>query len=256
MQVLRPRSPTVIALACLAAIVAWPAQALANPGDITQPCRTASSPPDWELQRLARWMSTTTSTGPNPQTRVGAFDVVRADLGAQAGDVGLDNMRGTFYVRFSPGPLDAAAVHERFVRAVERTAPAEDVQAIRPRLRVVAQQYPQTELRSLQRGLFDRIRAERPDVAIGGSVGCRESDDVRVEIDLYSGASEEAAAAVDRIVAEYGDRVVLTRRPYGPPSPAIGRPAPLPAPPPMPSPTPSPAPALTPLPLPRLSEVL
>ena len=246
---------SALAVSCLVAALG---PATASAAEITQPCRTdPRAAPDWELQRLARWMSTTTSatpppgsassSGSNPQTRVGAFDAVQAALGDQAGGVGLDNQRGTFYVRFSPGALDAAAVHARFVRAVEETVPAEEVEAIRSRLRVVAQPYPEGELRQLTRSLFDRLRAERPGVGLGAGVGCIESDDVRVELSLYSDASAEDEAAVRRIAGEHGDRVVVVRRPYGPPGPGIG-PAPVtplqpvPRVPQDPSSSPSPAP--------------
>jgi len=159
-------------------------------------------------------------------------------------------------VRFSPGPLDAAAVHERFVRAVERSVPAEHVEAIRPRLRVVAQTYPQAELMDLQRSFYDRLRAERPDVPAGGGVGCWKSDDVRIEVGVYDSSGEEGEAAVRRMAAEHGDRILVFRQPGGPPTPAIGRlpappgPQPLPAPPALPA-----APVLRP-PLPRFAEAV
>lgn len=259
------RRLTAVALTVFVALAVHPVLAVADAGaaEITQPCRTVSGPPDGELQRLGIWMSTVASAIPPPQPgatasperavapviRLGAFDAVLRSLGAQAGSVGLDNARGTFYVRFSPGPLDAVAVHERFVRAVEQTVPPEHVDAITARLRVIAQAYPEAELRALQRALFERLRAERPDVRIGAGVGCRESDDVRVEIDLYQGASADGEAALQRIAAEYGDRVVVIRRAYGPPVPAIGLgPGPLPPAPPGPGVA---APAL-----PRFSEVV
>jgi len=246
----RSRLPTVLVLAVLA-VAGSPGPARA--GEITQPCRTdPRAPADGELQRLAIWMSsvayaTPVGGGPTPPPRVGAFDAVRADLGEQAGSVGLDNARGTFYVRLGPGPLDAAAAHERFVRAVEQTVPAEHVAAILPRLRVVEQPYADRELEALRQTLAARIKAERPDVVVGMSVGCRESDDVRVEIDLYDPASEEAEAAVRRIAAEYEGRVVVTRRPYGPPTPGIG-PAPSPAPRPAAPPVDPRTPLLAPMP--------
>jgi len=99
----------------------------------------------------------------------------------------------------------------------------------------------------LRQTLRERIRAERPEVAVGMSVGCRESDEVRLEVDLYDPASEEAEAAVRRIAAEYEGRVVVTRRPYGPSTPAIG-PAPSPAPRPAPPPVDSRTPLLAPMP--------
>lgn len=258
MRTRRARALAAIGVACVVTAAAQPAPAVADtPGDlISQPCRTTpDAPPDWELQRLAQWMSSTTSAGPNPQQRVGAFEVVLNELGGQAGAVGLDNARGTFYVRFSPGPLDAAAVHDRFVRAVERSVPAEHVEAIRPRLRVVAQTYPQAELMDLQRSFYDRLRAERPDISAGGGVGCWESDDVRLEVGVYGTAGEEGVAAVRRMAAEYGERILVFRREGGPPSPAILR---LPAPPGQPPlPTP-PAPPATPVlsPLPRFAEAV
>ncbi len=60
-----------------------------TPGDLSsQPCRTTlSAPPDWEPRRLAYWMSTVASAGPNTQVRVGAFILVLNELGGQAGAV-------------------------------------------------------------------------------------------------------------------------------------------------------------------------
>jgi hypothetical protein len=252
MRTQRVRALAAIGVACVVTAAAQAAPAVADtPGDlISQPCRTPrGAPPDWELQRLSHWMGSTASAGPNPQFRVGAFEIVLRELGGQAGAVGLDNARGTFYVRFGPGPLDAAAVHDRFVRAVERSVPAEHVEAIRPRLRVVAQTYPQAELMDLQRSFFDRLRAERPDVPVSGGVGCWESDDVRLELAVYDTPGNEGEAAVRRMAAEYGDRILVYRREGGPPTPGIGR---LPAPPgrpPLPTPPPPPAaPVLSPLP--------
>lgn len=57
-----------------------------------------------------------------------------------------------------------------------------------------------------------------------------------------------AEAAVRRIAAEYEGRVVVTRRPYGPSTPAIG-PAPSPAPRPAPPPVDPRTPLLAPMPL-------
>jgi len=246
MRTLRVRALAAVGVACVVTAAAQTARAVADtPGDlISQPCRTAlSAPPDWELQRLSRWMSSSASVGPNPQVRVGAFDIVRDELGGQAGAVGLDNARGTFFVRFSPGPLDAAAVHERFVRAVERSVPAEHIDVIRPRLRVVAQTYPQAELMDLQRSFYDRLRAERPDVPASGGVGCWKSDDVRLEVGVYDTSGEEGEAAVRQMAAEYGDRILVFRQQGGPPAPAS-----LPAPPGQPPPAPPAAPVLSPLP--------
>ncbi len=258
MRTLRVRALVSVGVACVVTAAAQTARAVADtPGDlISQPCRTTlNAPPDWELQRLSRWMSSTASAGPNPQVRVGAFEIVLNELGDQAGAVGLDNARGTFYVRFSPGPLDAAAVHERFVRAVERSVPAEYVDAIRARLRVVAQTYPQAELLDLQRSFYDRLRAERPDVPATGGVGCWESDDVRLELGVYGTAGEEGEAAVRQMAAEHGDRILVYRREGGPPSPAIGR---FPAPPGRPPVPATPAPPAGPVlsPLPRFAETV
>lgn len=56
----------------------------------------------------------------------------------------------------------------------------------------------QSELLALQRSFFDRVSAERPDIRLGSSVGCRESDDVRVEVDVYSATGDEGEAVVVR----------------------------------------------------------
>lgn len=136
------------------------------------------------------------STPPPPaSTGIGAATLAREALGAQYSGVWLSSAVQGWAVGLAPGPLDGPAARGAIVDAIAARYTAEETAYLAERLHVDPQPYSDHELRATLEALSSVLRADGAAPA-AMSVACRLSDARRVEVEVYSPATQPPVQAL------------------------------------------------------------
>jgi hypothetical protein len=165
---------------------------------------------------------------------------LRPLLGSQFAAVWLDAWRDGWFVGLAPGTLDTdaarALILERLLSAVPAGFSAETIAHARNALHVVEQKWSSAELAATVAEVNAQLAALALQSAPAGSVRCSDDGHQRMAIELFDDTSAADEERIRALLAPYGDRVELTRRPGPRPIPgplgAGDGPAPRPGPPP------------------------
>jgi len=191
------------------AVAALASAALAGTASAAAPCAVPPPVPDYSYQAALGALLPAGETA------------ARQATGAQYTMLWLDPVRQGWHIAIAPGPLDAAAARAAIVAALQAALPAADATYLADRLEVGDEPYSEADLKAVQSGVIADLQAA--DLHVGVSVGfglCQLSDNVRVEVMLYSDSTPAIVAAVTALLAPYGDKVRLGVSPTGPPQPA------------------------------------
>lgn len=149
-----------------------------------------------------------------PVLNQGARELPEAVAAAQFAGTGIDNVAPGWYVGVAPGPLSLDDVRAEIGRRIDAQYEPGDAAYLKERLLVDAELYPEVELRAIQAEIVKRVM---PDFGMSAAAGCTRSDNLRVEVELFSDSTEAQRAEVAAVVAEYGDRALLHINEFGPP---------------------------------------
>ncbi|MDA0184778.1 hypothetical protein OJ997_31035 [Solirubrobacter phytolaccae] len=116
-----------------------------------------------------------------------------------------------WYVGVAPGKRSLAEVRAWLAGRVAKHFKGRDAKLIRSRMHVIRQPYGNAELGETGNAIWELLSQEGPFISWDGGEGCTLSNAYRTEIFLYEDSTEADLEEVRRKVAEFGDRVRVTR---------------------------------------------
>jgi hypothetical protein len=134
-------------------------------------------------------------------------------LGAQYTAQWLQPADAGWYVGVAPGKRSLAQVRAWLATRVAAKFKGSEAALIRSRMHVVRQPYGIAELHEIGSKVWDLLRVDGPD-SWTGDEDCTLSDAYRAEITLYEDSTEKDVREVQQQLAEFGDRVRVTRVDY------------------------------------------
>jgi hypothetical protein len=139
---------------------------------------------------------------------------VRKHLGAQYTALWMQPDDAGWYVGVAPGRRSLAATRAWLRERIARHFSGSEAALIRSRMHVVKQPYGLKELREVGNKVWDILRVESHPANWSGDEACTLSDAYRSEVTLYKDSNETTLRDVKDLLAEFGDRVRVTRVDY------------------------------------------
>jgi len=135
---------------------------------------------------------------------------IASALGAQFGGEWLEATLDGWGIGLAPGPLDVPAARALVEAQLDTLAP-ELAAAAKASLRVAPEPYSWAELNAVQEQISAFAASPGAPVLGGFGVGCTMTRAFRVEMTLFDPTSADDEARARAFLAQFGDKVVVTR---------------------------------------------
>jgi hypothetical protein len=132
-------------------------------------------------------------------------------LGAQFTAQWLQPDDAGWYVGVAPGRRSLGQTRAWLAKRVQRHFNGRDASLIRSRMHVIRQPYGMAELRETGSAVWELLSQHGPFVTWTGDEACTLSSAYRTEVTLYSDSTLKDLRDVRDALAEFGDRVRVTR---------------------------------------------
>jgi hypothetical protein len=119
-----------------------------------------------------------------------------------------------WYVGVAPGKRSLTEVRSWLRTRIARHFRGSEAALMRSRMHVIKQPYGLKELREVGNKVWDILRMESRPANWGGDEACTLSDAYRSEVTLYEDSTQATVRDVKDLLAEFGDRVRVTRVDY------------------------------------------